>query len=63
MATQKDWEFRQIDVKTAYLNGDLEEEVFMEVPQGLENVPEGHVLKLKKALYGLRQAGVSGITN
>ena len=29
----------------------------MAIPQGLEDVPEGYVLKLKKALYGLKQAG------
>ena len=57
MAIQNDWEFRHLDVKTAYLHGDLEEEVYMAVPQGLEDVPEGYVLKLKKALYGLKQAG------
>jgi hypothetical protein len=55
-AAQKDWEFRQIDVKTAYLYGDLEEEVYMAVPEGLEGVPEGCVLQLLKALYGLKQA-------
>ena len=57
MAVQNDWEFCHLDVKTAYLHGDLEEEVYMAVPQGLEDVPEGYVLKLKKALYGLKQAG------
>ena len=57
MAIQNDWEFRHLDVKTAYLHGDLEEEVYMAIPQGLEDIPEGYVLKLKKALYGLKQAG------
>ena len=57
MAVQNNWEFRHLDVKTAYLHGDLEEEVYMAVPQGLEDVPEGYILKLKKALYGLKQAG------
>ena len=56
-AVQRDWEFRQINVKTAYLYAELDEEVYMEVPQGLKDVPKGHVLKLIKALYGLRQAG------
>ena len=56
LAVQKDWEVRQIDVKTAYLYGDLDEEVYMEPPEGA-NVPEGHVYLLKKALYGLKQAG------
>jgi len=44
-------------MKTAYLYAELDEEVYMEVPQGLKDVPKGHVLKLIKALYGLRQAG------
>ena len=57
MAVQNDWEFHHLDVKTAYLHGDLEEKVYMAIPQGLEDVPEGYVLKLKKALYGLKQAG------
>ena len=57
MAVQHNWEFRHLDVKTAYLHGDLEEEVYMAIPQGLEDVLEGYILKLKKALYGLKQAG------
>ena len=56
LAVQKDWEIRQIDVKTAYLYGDLDEEIFMEAPEGLD-VPEGYVLLLKKVLYSLKQAG------
>ena len=54
---QYDWEFRQIDVKTAHLYGELDEEVYMDRPEGLEGVPEGHCLLLIKALYGLKQAG------
>jgi len=56
LAVEKDWEIRQIDVTTAYLNGDLDEEIYMEPPEGYD-IPEGHVLLLKKALYGLKQAG------
>ena len=56
LAVEKDWEARQVDVKTAYLYGDLDEEIFMEAPEGYD-VPEGHCLLLKKALYGLKQAG------
>jgi len=52
----KDWEVRQLDIKTTYLYGELEEEIYMEPPPGYD-VPEGHVLLLVKALYGLRQAG------
>ena len=56
LAVEKDWEIRQIDVKTAYLHGDLDEEIYMEAPDGLD-IPEGMVLRLRKAIYGLKQAG------
>ena len=45
----------QMDVKTSFLNGLIEEEVYIEQPQGFEtNDNETHVCKLKKALYGLK---------
>lgn len=46
-----------LDVKTTFLNGDLEEEVYVSQPEGFEvKGKEKHVLKLSKALYGLRKA-------
>ena len=47
----------QMDVKCAFFNGYLNEEMFVEQPKGFED-PHflGHVLRLKKALYGLKQA-------
>jgi hypothetical protein len=48
-----DWEVDQMDVKTAYLNGDAEAEVYMEQPPGFEIDKAGTVLLLNKSLYGL----------
>jgi hypothetical protein len=51
------WNLHQMDVKIAFLNGDIEEEVYIEQPQGFEvHSRETHVCRLKKALYGLKQA-------
>jgi hypothetical protein len=51
------WRIHQMDVKTAFLNGIIDEEVYIEQPEGFETFDrESHVCRLKRALYGLKQA-------
>ncbi|RDY14084.1 hypothetical protein CR513_00904, partial [Mucuna pruriens] len=50
------WSLQQLDVKNAFLNGDLEEKVYMEVPPGFEEKFGTKVCKLKMDLYGLKQS-------
>ena len=54
LAVLWDFEIEQLDVKQAFLNADLKEEVYMEMPEGYKK--PGTVLRLRKALYGLKQA-------
>lgn len=55
IAAKYNLEIQQFDVKTAFLNGDLEEEIYLEIPDGVL-VDKRNVLKLNKSLYGLKQA-------
>jgi hypothetical protein len=57
LAAQQGWKVHHMDVKSAFLNGDLREEVYVQMPPGfVVEGSSGKVLRLNKALYGLRQA-------
>ena len=57
IATEMGWRIHQMEVKTTFLNGILEEEVYIEQPQGFGvSTRDTHVCRLRKALYGLKQA-------
>ena len=57
IAAQRGYDVDQLDVTAAFLNGklDADEHVYMHIPDGFERVP-GHVFKLRRSLYGLRQS-------
>ena len=57
IANENNYEIHQMDVETAFLNGTLDYEIYMEQPKGFQdpNKPD-HVCRLKKSLYGLKQS-------
>jgi hypothetical protein len=57
IVAQKDYEFKQMDVPTAFLNATCKEELYMRLPPGMEkNHPPGTVCRLLRTLYGIKQA-------
>ena len=57
LVAHQDLELEQLDVKTTFLHGNLEEEIFMEQPEGFKKPSiENLVCRLKKSLYGLKQS-------
>src|SRR6185503_5887146 len=57
ISTQRGLKLRQLDIVGAFLQSDLQEEIFMEQPEGLEAADPRLVCKLNRSLYGLKQAG------
>ena len=56
ISAQKNSLVHQLDINTAFLNGDLSEEIYVEAPPGIPKYNKNEVCKLNKALYGLKQA-------
>ena len=57
LAALKKWQLHHLDVKSAFVNGEISGVIYVKQPEGfLVKGKEGHVLRLKKALYGLKQA-------
>ena len=55
LATRLNLEVEQLDVKTAFLHGDLEEKIYIQQPEGFEVQGKEYIVcKLKKSLYGLK---------
>ena len=55
IAAQRGWKLRQFDVKTAFLNGRLEEDLYMRQPEGFADQMD-RVCKLHRSIYGLKQS-------
>jgi hypothetical protein len=56
IAALRNYEVDQIDVIAAFLNGDLEEDIYLELPEGIKTSNNCRVVKLIKSIYGLRQS-------
>lgn len=57
VAVDRGWDLRQLDIKNAFLQGNLDEDVYIAQPSGFVDRERPHyVCKLRKALYGLKQA-------
>ena len=56
IATSHSWPLYQFDVTNAFLRGDMKEEVYMHLPQGITSDSTSDVVRLRQSLYGLKQA-------
>jgi len=57
VAAANDWEIHHFDVKTAFLNAKMDKEMYIKLPDGVEDGDSGEICRLNLALYGTKQAG------
>jgi len=57
VAATHDWEIHPVDVKTAFLNANMDKEMNIKLPDGAEDADQGEMCRLNLALYGAKQAG------
>jgi len=57
VAAAKDWEIHHVDVKTAFLNAKMDKEMYIKLPDGVEDGDSREIFRLNRALYGTKQAG------
>lgn len=55
LSVYSEWELQQFDLKNVFLHGNLDEEVYMDIPLGFGTSNEANVCRSKKVLYGLKQ--------
>lgn len=55
-ATIKEWPLHQLDINNALFHGYIDEDIYMKLPEGYTKATDGQVCKLKRSLYGLKQA-------
>lgn len=55
LAAQKGWYVHKLDINNAFLHGSIDEGIYLLPPQG-SDAPKGHICKLNKSMYGLKQA-------
>jgi hypothetical protein len=64
LTTSMGWKLHHMDVKTVFLNGEIQEKIYIEQPEGFViHEKKSHVCRLKKALYGLKQTLCSWYEN
>lgn len=56
IAAQENLDIGQFDIKTAFINGNLDEEIYMQIPEGLKVRDKHMICKLCRSLYGLKQS-------